>query len=75
MCIRDRAYADVEKNTLLGSAVAEANGKVTIDNLDFGADAGRVYLSLIHISNYNKWRDLPLIKEKCRYNVFYCGTR
>ena len=41
-----KAYADVEKNTLLGSAVAEANGKVTIDNLDFGADAGRVYYTV-----------------------------
>lgn len=41
-----RAYADVEKNTLLGSAVAAADGKVSIENMDFGAEAGRVYYTV-----------------------------
>lgn len=40
------AYADVNKTTLLGSAKAGNDGKVTMENLDFGAAAGRVYYTV-----------------------------
>ncbi|MCI9273428.1 MAG: endo-beta-N-acetylglucosaminidase [Clostridiales bacterium] len=41
-----RAYADLNKENLLGSAVAGNDGKVVLENLNFGAGAGRVYYTV-----------------------------
>lgn len=41
-----RAYSDLDKTNLLATTVAGNDGKVVMENLNFGAGAGRVYYTV-----------------------------